>query len=47
MHIITVIFLTATMHDPLPADTYGEPGSPEYYRAFPKDGPADLTGDAE
>lgn len=35
-------FLTSTMHDPLPADTYGEPGSPEYYRAFPKDGPADF-----
>lgn len=35
-------YLTAVTQGQLPADTYGEPGNPEYYRGFPKDGPEDI-----
>lgn len=34
--------LTAVMQTQLPDEMYGEPGSPEYYRGFPKDGPSDI-----
>ncbi|QIU93960.1 glycan-binding surface protein [Bacteroides faecium] len=34
--------LTAVMQSPLPEETYGEPGNPECYRGFPKDGPSDI-----
>lgn len=34
--------LTAAMQTPLPEETYGEPGNPEYYRGFPKEGPSDI-----